>query len=345
LTLQRHSGRAAVGFAPGSIHLKEFVMRMRFWIRHLFNRLVARTIRKAPHRFRPALEVLEDRCVPSTFIVNSTGDTGAGSGLTGDLRYCITKANADGASNTITFDPTVFAKAQTITLSGTQLELSDTSGTQSITGPTAGVTVNGGGLSRVFQVDKLVTASISGLTISGGSSTGSGGGVQNYGSLAMINCTVSGNSASGSGGGIFNQDMLNVASSTINNNTATTKGGGISTIGGSATIKDSVINTNQVNPSATALGGGIDCENSALSLTGCTVNANRVNGVTALGGGIYAVNSTVDIANSVVNGNKANGSVLGEGGGIYSSNSSLTLMKSIVKGNKATTAFNDIFGP
>ena len=91
-------------------------MMKRSWTRHLFTRPVGRTIRKAPHRVRPVLEALEDRWVPSTFTVNSTGDTGAGSGLMGDLRYCITQANADGASNTITFDPTVFAKPQTITL-------------------------------------------------------------------------------------------------------------------------------------------------------------------------------------------------------------------------------------
>ena len=48
---------------------------------------------------------------------------------------------------------TVFATPQTITLGGAQLELSDTTGTETITGPAAGVTVNAGGASRVFQVD------------------------------------------------------------------------------------------------------------------------------------------------------------------------------------------------
>ena len=47
----------------------------------------------------------------------------------------------------------MFSTPQTITLSGTQLELSDTTGTETITGPAAGVTVSGGGLSRVFQVE------------------------------------------------------------------------------------------------------------------------------------------------------------------------------------------------
>ena len=106
---------------------------------------------------------------------------------------------------TITFDPTAFATPQTITLTGGQLELSDTSGTETITGPAAGVTVSGGGASRVFQVDAGVTASISGLTITGGTTTGNGGGLYNDGgNVTLTNCTVSGNSAGYYGGGLYN---------------------------------------------------------------------------------------------------------------------------------------------
>ena len=83
-------------------------------------------------------------------------------------------------AETINFDPTVFATPQTITLNGTQLELSDTTGTETITGPAAGVTVNGNNASRVFQVDGGVTASISGLTITDGNAS-NGGGLSNFG--------------------------------------------------------------------------------------------------------------------------------------------------------------------
>ena len=70
------------------------------------------------------------------------------------LREAVGFANTDpSGSSTITFDNTVFTTPQTITLTGSQLELSNTSGTETITGPAAGVTVSGGGLSRVFQVD------------------------------------------------------------------------------------------------------------------------------------------------------------------------------------------------
>ena len=142
---------------------------------------------------RPTVLALEDRRLLSTFTVNSTLDNGSA----GTLRWAVGQANSAGGAETIAFDRTVFKTPQTITLTGTQLELSDTTGTETITGPKAGVTVSGGGLSRVFQVDGGVTASISGLTITGGDSLHNGGGLYNDGGTATLtNCTVSGNSAS-----------------------------------------------------------------------------------------------------------------------------------------------------
>ena len=137
-------------------------------------RINASDRRRHMRRMRPNLMMLEDRKLLSTYTVNSTGDSGIGSGLVGDLRYCITHANSAGGNETITFDKTVFKTPQTITLGGTQLELSDTTGTETIVGPAAGVTVNGNNASRVFQIDPNVTASISGLTITGGKAGSAG---------------------------------------------------------------------------------------------------------------------------------------------------------------------------
>ena len=100
---------------------------------------------------RPTLLALEDRRLLSTIAVNNPTDTPVAGQI--DLRQAIAQANATGGAETITFDSTVFNTPQTITLTGTQLELSDTTGTETITGPAAGVTVSGGGASRVFQVD------------------------------------------------------------------------------------------------------------------------------------------------------------------------------------------------
>ena len=51
------------------------------------------------------------------------------------LRQAIALANVRPGSDTIAFDPTVFATAQTITLAGGTLALSDTSGVTTIQGP------------------------------------------------------------------------------------------------------------------------------------------------------------------------------------------------------------------
>ena len=92
---------------------------------------------------RPTLMALEDRRLLSTIVVNNPTDTPVTGEI--DLRQAIVQANSNGGAETITFDKTVFKTPQTITLNGTQLELSDTTGTETITGPKAGVTVSGGG--------------------------------------------------------------------------------------------------------------------------------------------------------------------------------------------------------
>ena len=133
--------------------------------------------------------------------------------------------------HTITFDPTVFATAQTITLTGLPLELSNptgTTGTTSIIGPAAGLTVSGGGLSRVFQVDANVTASISRLTISGGNTIAPGGGLDNNGTITLTDCTISGNSAR-NGGGVYTGSggATTLTNCTVSGNTTINKGSGV----------------------------------------------------------------------------------------------------------------------
>src|SRR5262249_6283192 len=152
-------------------------------------------------------------------------------GSPGTLRYEIGQANATAGDNLINV-----AVTGTITLSGTQLELNDTSGdpkqTIEITGPGANLlSVSGNQASPVFQIDGGVTATISGLTITKGNSAGSanngGGGLFNEGTLTLTNCTVSGNTCLGpdtvatiGGGGLFNEGTVMLTNCTVSGNTS-----------------------------------------------------------------------------------------------------------------------------
>src|SRR4051794_16623430 len=77
-----------------------------------------------PRRLRPRLLLapLEDRAVPAAYTVNALTDTGAGVGTAGDLRYCLTQANASaGVPDTIDLT----GVSGTITLSGGELPVTD----------------------------------------------------------------------------------------------------------------------------------------------------------------------------------------------------------------------------
>ncbi len=274
-----------------------------------------------------------------SFVVNTTADTfGFYSGTT-SLREAIASANAV-PGQTITFDPTVFAGAQTITLSLGQLELSDISGTETITGPAAGVTVSGGGTSRVFQVDEFVTASISGLTITDGDAN-NGGGLADYGGMvALSGCTVSDNSASSNGGGVYlnNGGTATLTNCTLSDNSARF-GGGLNNHG-TATLNRSTISNN----TASSSGGGLQTFGGTLKLTNCTVSGNSSAND---GGGLYTSNGgTATLTNCTLSGNTASG----EGGGLYndagkkSSHTTVTFGNTIAAGNTTGSLGPDVFG-
>jgi hypothetical protein len=277
-------------------------MMMRSWIRKLIARPVAHPIRKRPHRARLAVEALEQRCVPTFTVTNLLDD-----GSVGSLRWAVGQANMTGGDETIDFDPTVFATPQTITLAGNQLELTDTTGTETITGPAAGVTVDGGGQSRVFQIDGRVAASISGLTISGGFTTGNGGGLANLGgTLTLSACTVSGNSCT-----------VNI----LNNG-----GGGVFSMGGTTTLTNCTLSGNSAVPGD---GGGVFSMGGTTTLTNCTLSGNSA--VRGDGGGLFAIGgTTVTLTNCTVSGNSGSTS-----GGLINYQSTMNVTDCTVSGNSA----------
>jgi predicted outer membrane repeat protein len=217
-------------------------------------------------RLEPVLLVLEDRRLLATFTVTSALDTLVGNNVndptTGTLRWAVEQADQAGGANGINFDPTVFDSPQTIALTAGELELSDNGGLTTIKGPTAGLTISGSGLGRVFQLDSGVGAMISDVTISDGSSS-EGGGIYNSGYLTLNNCTISGNNSSDTGGGIFTAlgGDLDVTNCTFTSNSSLNSGGAIEARG--TTIVTS--STFTANSAGYDEGGGGAIDNDASS--------------------------------------------------------------------------------
>ena len=210
---------------------------------------------------------------PTVYTVDSLSDTGTGSGATGDLRYCVTQANANPnqAGSVIQFDPSVFSTSspQTITLSAT-LDLIGMSGPIEINAPAPGtsdgsgpfaVTVSGGDSVRVFEIGQGVTATISGLSITRGLASGNGGGVWNQGNLTLSNCKVANDTAAIDGGGIENDGTMTASNCLVSDDTAGgSDGGGISNFG-------------------------------VLHLSGSTIDNSEVSGSGGEGGGVFSNDS------------------------------------------------------
>ena len=272
------------------------------------------------HVRRPFLESLEARQLLATFTVTSTADDGG----SGTLRYAVGEANAATTPSTIDFD--LGTSPATIMLTQGQLELSNYFYGITIDGPGASMlTISGNNASRVFEVDYGINASISGLTITGGSTTGQGNygaGLFNYGgTTTLTGCTISGNSSSTSGGGVMNETgYVTITDCTITGNSSGTFGGGMLNFG-SATITGSTISGN----SSAEFGGGIVNFGSA-TITGSTFSGNSA-GYT--GGGLdFGYNTTTTMTGCIVSGNMA-----GDDGGGIDDIGNATITDSTFSGN------------
>jgi hypothetical protein len=245
-------------------------------------------------------------------VVRNANDSGGGS-----LRQAITNANALTGADTITFDPAYFNIPRTISLTSGDLAITDA---VTIAGPGAALaTVNGGGISRVFDTTQALAGSainISGLTITGGYATSSGGGILVYDeAVTLTNCVLTNNVAgfSSSGGAVevyFPSGSLSLESCKVTNNSAQNggSGGAIDFNGGKITIDKSTISNN----SATAVGGAATFHSGAqVTITDSTFSGNTA-GIG--GGGLYFSNcNSMLMTGSTVSGNSA---ANGSGGGI-----------------------------
>jgi hypothetical protein len=301
---------------------------------------------RRPNRFRPWIEALEDRTVPSAVLtVTSAADDGSA----GTLRAVIASA---ASGDTIVFSNQLPNHTITLTSQITITKNLD------IEGPGANkLTVSGNNASRVFDIANSATVTIAGLTIANGSATSTtdtsqqgGGGVLNeVGATVHLNNDVfSNNTALVVGGALWNQagptgsGTATVSGSTFIGNEAigsvngttnpfmvfegfgpgngTAEGGAIDT-DGSLNVADSTFKNNEVvgvpgsdNTNAGAHGGAIGADGS-LIVTNSTFTGNRALGATVpsnfltsqgLGGGVVVFGSGM-ITGSTFTGNEAVG--------------------------------------
>jgi hypothetical protein len=197
--------------------------------------------------YRPRVELLEDRCVPSTLTVNKADDDVTEKHT---LRWAV--ANAVSGDE---IQITAALKNTPIVLTQGELVLS-----QNVTIEGVGnvaETVSGGGTSRIFEVAAGTSVTIENLTLTGGNGLanlsdtsnflGDGGCILMHGTgtLTVSGCTLSGNSASRNGGAIYNDAGSVVLSGcTLSGNSAGGDGGAIVNTAGSEAL---LISTNTPN--------------------------------------------------------------------------------------------------
>ncbi len=220
------------------------------------------------------------------------------------LREAIGLANGNvGTSDTITFAPTLVGSIHLSPWLG-QLQITDS---VTITGNGALDTIIDAkqqGFRVIDVIGDATDVTISGVTITGGKTTGNGGGINflSSGHLTLSNSTLSGNQASLSGGGIYNIGRATITNSTLSGNQASSGGGIVN--GGSATITNSTLSGNQ----ASSLGGGIGNSGTA-TISNSTLSGNQA----VDGGGIFNLDTAI-LKNTIVVGSVSGGDIRVEPG-------------------------------
>ena len=182
-----------------------------------------------------------------------------------------------------------------------------------------GVTIDGGGLNRVFDVDpaastKPFTVTLRGLTITGGVAPDPAAGIGVQGGRAHArHTTVTGNVAGVDGGGIAMETggtgALTLLASQVASNLAMNSGGGIADAGtGLMAIGRQVVDRRQRRRSSTAAGSASSTPR--LAANGSAISGNRALRASAARSG-NAGSGAVALVGSIIEGNSA----AGTGGG------------------------------
>ena len=220
-----------------------------------------------------------------TFTVTTAADAGPGS-----LRQVLADAPS---GSVIDFAPAL--GGQTISLlsplalsKAIDLDASTLSG---------GLTLSGGGASRIFTSGPGAQVTVNGCTLTGGNAFGGFGGaiINSGGSLTLLNCTLSGNAAD-SGGAIYSDTNLagnvtHLINCTVTGNTAASVGGGIYNFDGRTRLWNCTVTGNYApadNGGGIATYADLSTETAVLS---SIIAGNATNDVERVFGGRAAFTS------------------------------------------------------
>ena len=271
------------------------------------------------------------------------------------LREAIDLANGSVGSDTISFAAALTAGGPaTIQLVQGELVIGES---LTISGPGANWLMisaydptpemkNGDG-SRIFNIDdrnasNASNVAISGVTLTGGDSSGSGGAILANENLVLSDSIITGNAsripnATQGGGGIYSGygGNLTVVRCVITNNSCIfAEGGGIRKRGGQLIVQDSWLESNVagwVGGAISASDGGVNVVISRTSIKSNASNASSSFG----GGGLFFYGPSAVVRDSLITGNTS----LFAGGGIDASGgTTLSIIGTTVSGNTAASS-------
>jgi hypothetical protein len=313
--------------------------------------------KKQPYRTRLLLELLEDRCVPTTITPTTFADGDLGSG---SLRDAVLQFNADVASGDDTINLLTGTYALTIVNTGGHHETAGLQGDLNITNTSHRLIIQGAGSSganaTIIDASQLQDRVFD---------------IVNSGTVIVFQNLVI-------RGGLAQDDGSDYALA----GTTDALGGGILNNGGNVTLDNVLVQNNvarggdvavRTAPGHNASGGGIYSTGGVLTMAGATIANNQAfggrggdhNGVaragvggSAAGGGLYATGGSLDISDSMITSNGAyggqggdgsfstsngrqNGGIggAGQGGGLYVNGSSLTIATGTIATNQARGGF------
>jgi hypothetical protein len=309
--------------------------------------------KKQPYRTRLLLELLEDRCVPTTITPTMFEDGVLDSG---SLRDAVLQFNADPGSGDDTIQLLAVTYALTIVNTAGHHETAGLEGDLNITNTSHQLIVQGAGSStiidasqlqdRVFQIVNPGTVVVfQDLVISGGlaqddgsngalagSTDALGGGIlNNGGNITLDNVVLTNNVARGGDGPAGAPALPGGAGHWA-------RGGALYSTGGSLDISGTTIASNQARGGNGGLGGagyfsggaggaggvgqgaGLYAAGGALTLSDSTLATNEARGGNAGNGGDYNSNGGAGGA--------------GQGGGLYATGGSIALSSTTVATNE-----------